>query len=105
DFQVLDFEKINTKSKFDLIFAVEAFCHANDPTSLIRRLSQMLRKGGRLIIFDGFVKDKAQPLTDENEMLAYKLLCWGFALKGFAKLRAVQRSAQRFGFTLERLMD
>ncbi len=48
---------------FDVIWAIESVCHANDKCKFIAEAYRLLKKGGRLIIADFF---KADNLTPEN---------------------------------------
>ena len=49
--------KLRDNGNIDLIFGVEALCHIDTIegcTSFIESASKLLRKGGRLVFFDGF---------------------------------------------------
>lgn len=50
DFQQLPFPA----ETFDLLFEVEAVCHADDATLAFREAHRVLRAGGRFVLFDGF---------------------------------------------------
>lgn len=50
DFQSLGFEN----EVFDLIFELEAVCHAQDSRQVLSEIYRTLKKGGRFIQYDGF---------------------------------------------------
>ena len=82
-----DFDSIILEEKkYDLIFAVETLCHSKNLIDLIKKFIDKLTENGRIVIFDGYVKQGEIDLTDKFEKQAYKLLLWGFALEGFQKL-------------------
>lgn len=80
------------ENKYELIFAVETLCHSKNLIDLILNFTDKLSKNGRIIIFDGYVKQGATVLTDSHEKEAYKLLSWGFALESFQQLDKIINS-------------
>jgi len=63
-FNVADFDALDLgNEKFDLIFAVETLCHSKDISKLLNKLEKYLNIGGRIIIFDGYIKATARQLT------------------------------------------
>lgn len=80
--------------RYDLIFAVETLCHSRDLPKLLLHFTQRLNPGGRMVIFDGYVKPGASALATDWEQKAYQLLSWGFALDGFQDLEQVLGAPQ-----------
>lgn len=100
-FQQGNFDKMEaTAAAYDLIFAVETLCHSNDIIQLLKTISQLLKKGGRLVLFDGYVQQNAT-LKNETEQQAYRLLNWGFALEAFQPLASVLQVQEDGSLKLE----
>ena len=74
------------EDKYDLVFAVETLCHSKNLHDLIERVANKINDNGRLIIFDGYVKQNKEQLSDNIDIQAYKILTWGFALGKFKNL-------------------
>lgn len=80
------------KEKYDLIFAIETLCHSKNLIKLITSFNELLTENGRIIIFDGFEKQKVTSSKEPLEMDAYNILTWGFALKKFHNLDEILNS-------------
>mgnify|MGYP000196777673 CR=1 FL=1 len=56
DFEVSDFCKTPYADEtFDIVWGLESVCHALDKADFIREAYRVLRKGGRLVVCDGFL--------------------------------------------------
>jgi tocopherol O-methyltransferase len=54
-FLVQDYTKTSFPDKnFDVVWAVESVCHADDKNKFLKEAKRLLRDGGRLILADGF---------------------------------------------------
>jgi SAM-dependent methyltransferase len=96
-----DFDSIKAEGQhYDLIFGVETLCYSTNLTSLMATLSKRLNNNGRIVIFDGYVKQNTFNFRSEVEAKAYKLLTWGFALTDFQKLDETLHTVSDF-LTLE----
>ncbi len=82
-------EPFNEEGKYDLIFAVETLCHSQNLDLVLQRMAEKLNDNGRIIIYDGYIKDKSLILSNDIDYQAYKLLTWGFALNEFQNLKEV----------------
>lgn len=64
-FAVQDFTRLGFPDDlFDVVFAVEAVCHAPDKRLFLEEAARVLKPGGRLVLHDGF--QHRQPSTDEE---------------------------------------
>jgi ubiquinone/menaquinone biosynthesis C-methylase UbiE len=89
-FSVGDFDELSFgDQKFDLIFAIETLCHSKNISLLLSNLKQYLNIGGRIVIFDGYIKENARELTETVELEAYQLMSWGYAMERFQTFNEV----------------
>ncbi len=65
---------------FDIIWAIESVCYANDKSEFVREAYRLLKKGGRLIIADFFKRDNLQG----RDAAAVKRWANGWAINDYA---------------------
>ncbi len=64
-----DFIKTGFKDKsFDVIWAIESVCHAEDKREFLKETHRLLKKRGRLVIADAFQK-KTSPTLEEQKII------------------------------------
>ncbi len=73
EFYDMDFSKTSFPDKsFDVVWAIESICHAEDKSKFINEAYRLLKDKGRLIIADGFMTSKDQ--SEESVGLLEKWL-------------------------------
>ena len=77
EFLEMDFEKMNFRDKsFNVVWAIESVCHADNKSKFIEEAYRILKPGGRLIIADGFAVKKTYT-KPEREIMKKWLNGWG----------------------------
>lgn len=77
-FHVQDFCQTQfPKESFDVVWAVESICHANDKAEFVKEAYRLLKKGGRLIVADGFATEKYLAEEEETSQMEKWLKRWG----------------------------
>lgn len=83
----------------DVVFVVEALCHSEDKTLVLSEVKRVLKKGGILIVFDGY-RTKLQSKMTKSELLAVKLTERGMAVNEFEDYPSLLNKAEKLGFSL-----
>jgi SAM-dependent methyltransferase len=89
-------------ASFDLVFCVEAFCYALDEARALAEAARVLRPGGRLVLFDGYLPRPAQAMS-ADEALAVDLVARGMALARFQVVGEFLAATRAAGFEVERM--
>jgi len=100
DFHQIDFED----DSFDLIFELEAICHAHDSRQVLSEIHRTLRKGGRFILYDGFRQSGFEDLSDPLRHAAI-LVEKSLAVDKFENIDAWLKMAAQAGFKIRATKD
>lgn len=87
---------------FDQVFCIEALCHALDTPRALAQIARVLRPGGALTLFDGYL---ARPLEalGADEALAIRLVAKGMAIERFQVIDEFVAQAAAAGLVAERV--
>jgi len=67
-FSVIDYLQTGfPNDSFDVVWAIESVCHADKKEDFLEEAYRVLKKGGRIIIADGFIK--REPKTEREKQL------------------------------------
>jgi len=86
-FEIMDYSQTSFEDQsFDVIWGIESICHASNKEAFIKEAARLLKKGGRLVIADGFSAHKSYDIHD-NHLMNRWLKGWGVdeleTVKGF----------------------
>ena len=98
DYQALPFDD----SCFDELFCIEAMCHASDLPRALSEAARVLRPGGALTLFDGYLPRPLHALN-EDEALAVTLVAKGMAVEQLQVLDEFVHTARMAGLEPVRL--
>lgn len=95
-FSVIDYLQTGfPEESFDVVWAIESVCHAEKKEEFLQEAHRVLKKGGRIIIADGFIK--REPSTDREKRLVadfYK----GMLLPNLYTFGQFEDAMQKTGF-------
>ncbi len=101
-FEQQDFTATNYEAEsFDVIWAIESVCHANDKSKFINEAYRLLKKGGRLILADFF---KQENLSQKDAALI-KQWANGWAIDDFATIKNFTEQLNNARFHLTNIED
>lgn len=81
---------------FDVVWAIEAVCYAEDTSDFIREAKRVLKDGGRIVVADGY-RSRHWMTPDEKE--SYEIWTNGWSLPGFDHVDDFTDSMAEYGFT------
>ena len=83
-----------SNGSFDVVWAIESVCHAEDKKKFLKEAYRLLKPGGRLIIADFFNR---QGLKGKNKQLMDKM-AYGWAVSSFATMEDFEQAAIETNF-------
>jgi ubiquinone/menaquinone biosynthesis C-methylase UbiE len=92
DYQALPF----ADASFDQLFCIEAMCHASDLPRALGEAARVLRPGGALTLFDGYLP-RPPSVLDADEALAVTLVAKGMAVEHLQVLDEFLHTARAAG--------
>jgi tocopherol O-methyltransferase len=96
DFRLADFARTDFPDCcFDVVWAIESVCHANDKSKFLTEAHRVLKPGGRLVLADGFLD---RPPAGAREARKLASFCRGFILPGLAETNAFETALSAAGF-------
>ena len=96
-----DFHKLHyADASFDLIFELEAVCHARNTRQVLSEVFRVLKKGGRFVLYDGFRRSNFEMLPDNLKKAAI-VIEKSLAVDRFEKVDCWIKTAEEEGFALK----
>lgn len=89
---------------FDGCVAIESFCHSGHSTKSFKEAYRILKKGGKLVIADAFLKKQLEQLK-LGASLSYKKLCNHWSLEKLGDINMVVKQLKEHGFSNVQLED
>lgn len=101
-FKQQDFTATNYEAEsFDIIWAIESVCHANNKSNFLNEAYRLLKKGGKLILADFFKKENLA----EKEAALIKQWANGWAINDFATIEKFTEQLNNAGFHQTNIED
>lgn len=89
------------EASFDQAYSIEAFCYARDHASALAEVARVLRPGGTLTLYDGYLTRPADAMN-ADEAMAARLAAKGMAMDNLPVADDLIAHALAAGFDLER---
>jgi SAM-dependent methyltransferase len=86
----------------DTAYCIESMCHAMDLPRALGEVARVLRPGGELVLFDGYLPSPPEALQPD-EALAVELVARGLAVARMQTVQALLGAARSSGFALARM--
>ncbi|MBC7450973.1 MAG: class I SAM-dependent methyltransferase [Cytophagales bacterium] len=100
--EVQDFTQTSYPSaSFDVVWAIESVCHADDKNAFLKEAYRLLKPGGKLILADFFIERDANP-AEQKEIDAWT---HGWAVPFFEKTKTFQSMLSDNGFQHTEMKD
>lgn len=80
---------------FSVVWAIESVCYAENKKDLLKESYRVLKKGGRLIVWDGFQYRTPENKKEEKDLNTF---CEGWALPNLAEVSEFKKSLTDVGF-------
>ena len=95
-FEMMDFCRTSfTDETFDVVWGLESVCHASDKRIFLQEAYRLLKKGGRLVIADGFA---TKEIYEEPERWKMKKWLFGWGVEAIDSIEVFEQSLKDCGF-------
>ena len=91
-------------ASFDHLYCIEALCHATDTPRALAECARVLRPGGTLMLFDGYLLRPLAALSGDDA-LAIRLVAKGLAVERFQVIGELLDEAREAGLAVERIAE
>lgn len=96
EFYIKDFIDTGFENEtFNVVWAIESVCHAENKFEFLKEAFRVLRKGGKIIIADGFLKRNA--MNDEEKIIIEKFN-EGLVLPNLSDVDQFKKKLEKAGF-------
>jgi tocopherol O-methyltransferase len=96
EFMVMDYEDMSlTSESFDVLWILESFCHARDKARFMGEAFRLLRKGGRIVLADGFIMSPGDGVEGKRQL---KKMEEGLGDSEYIAVDELMRMMEKVGF-------
>lgn len=88
-------KKMFPKNSFDVLWGIESICYVKDKRKFLKKAAKLLKKRGRIIIADGFIKKEAKKEQERKEMQTW---LEGWAVPNIATISKFKKDLKEAGF-------
>lgn len=89
-------------ASIDAAYCIESMCHATDLPRALGEVARVLRPGGELVLFDGYLPRPPEAL-ERDEALAVELVARGLAVAHMQTVDELLQAARGQGLTLAKM--
>jgi tocopherol O-methyltransferase len=101
-FEQKDFTQTGfSDESFDVVWAIESVCHANDKSSFLKEAFRILKKNGRLVLAD-FFKEEDLRAKDADQIRQW---AHGWAVADFSTKELFEKQLQQEAFSAIKIED
>jgi len=102
-FYIRDYVKTGFEDNlFDIVWGQESICYAENKKDFLKEAFRVLKKNGKIIVADGFLKRDAK--SDKEEQMI-KIFTDGLALSNLDKIDNFKKSMEEVGFKSIKFWD
>lgn len=102
-FELMDYLDTNFADEtFDVVWAIESVCHAKNKKDFLKEACRVLKKGGRVIVADGFLKKT--PVTAKEKQIVFDFYK-GMLVPNLSSFHQFKQYMEAIGFKNIKVFD